>query len=211
MMAALVLLAACASSSPSVTPTTLGSTTTPAPTTTAPVSTTAVATTTTTIAATTTTEACPPGGSTAETAVAFPDRMSPLVGRDIRTGAHGCYERVVIEFQAAADGRTAPFPGYRVRYVTPPVDESPSGEPMTLRGTDVLLVSFSAWMQTMELEGYGGPWDIVPTNVTHILELRRAENFEGMAAWAVGLDGRYPYVVTVLDGPPRLVIDVLVV
>jgi hypothetical protein len=58
--------------------------------------------------------------------------------------------------------------------------------------------------------GYPGPWDITPTNVRHILQLKRAENFEGMASWAVGLDARYPYVVSTLDSPPRLVIDVFV-
>lgn len=136
--------------------------------------------------------------------------MSPLVGRDIRTGAHACFERVVIEFQAASDGRTAPFPGYAVRYVPLPVIDSPRGEPVELDGTSALVVSVTTWMPSMEGEGYAGPTVIRPTNVMHIRELRQVENFEGMTAWAIGLDGRYPYVVAVLDGPPRLVIDILV-
>jgi hypothetical protein len=62
-------------------------------------------------------------------------------------------------------------------------------------------------MQNPEGQGYSGPTDIVPTNVSHILELRMIENFEGMSSWAIGLDAELPMTVTTLDDPPRLVID----
>ena len=56
--------------------------------------------------------------------------------------------------------------------------------------------------------GYTGPDQIFPTNVSHILELRLLENFEGMTTWAIGLDAKRSFVVKALDDPSRLVIEI---
>jgi hypothetical protein len=142
-----------------------------------------------------------------EVNVGYPMTLSSLVGRDIRTGTHACFERVVVELQDG-DPPGGTFPGYRVGYATGPIEQSPSGLPVTIRGDAVLIVAFGAWMQTMEGAGYQGPWQIVPTNVTHVLELRLLENFEGMTMWAVGLDEERDFTVTTMDSPPRLVVDI---
>jgi len=133
----------------------------------------------------------------------YPSRLSGMVGSDIRTGAHECFERVVIEFAGSGD-----MPGVRVAYVDDPVRLSPSDEQVDIAGPATLVVSFGAWMPSVDLGGYSGPADIAPINVEHILELRRIENFEGMAAWAIGLDGVYPFSVDLLDAPARIVIDI---
>jgi hypothetical protein len=150
-----------------------------------------------------TTEACvaPTGFDTFEDG--FPMRLSSLVGVDIRTGAHACFERVVVEF-----GGTGDMPGVRVEYVDDPVLLSPSDMTVEVAGEATLIVAFGAWMPSIDGDGYAGPTDVAPTNVAHVLQLRQVENFEGMAAWAIGLDVARPYRVDLLDGPPRIVIDI---
>ena len=132
--------------------------------------------------------------------------MSSLVGVDIRTGAHPCFERVVIEL-----GGTGEMPGVRVGYVDDPVTLSPSDMKVEIAGDATLLVAVAAWMPDMEGNGWAGPTDITPTNVEHILELRQVENFEGMHQWAIGLDAERPFDVVFLDSPPRIVIDIATV
>jgi hypothetical protein len=190
-------------------PTTGTPTSTPGPSTTTPAVTTAPATTTTiaitTAPATTavTTPPCVAPTGTDEFEDGFPLRMSSLVGVDIRTGAHPCVERVVIEL-----GGSGEMPGVRVGYVDDPVTLSPSDMTVEIAGDATLLVAVAAWMPDMEGTGWAGPTDITPTNVEHVLELRQVENFEGMHQWAIGLDEERPFDVVPLDSPPRIVIDI---
>lgn len=216
-----LLVAACGSSDggsrPTTSPSAVSTSTTAASATTTSVSpgtTVAPATSTTapatTAAATTTTATCPVVGTAEATVVDFPHGMSALVGTDIRTGAHPCYERIVLEFASfdpAVPATRDALPGYRIRYEDRPILDSPRGEPVEVLGEAVLVVSAASWMGDMEGRGYAGPRDVRPTNVTHVLQLLQLENFEGMTAWAIGLDARYRYVVTELDAPPRIVID----
>ncbi len=130
-------------------------------------------------------------------------RMSSLIGRDIRTGGHPCFERVVLELQGSGD-----LPGYRVEYVDDPVQLSPSDQVVEIAGDATLVLSVASWMTDTEGNGYQGATQIVPTNVEHILELRQIENFEGLHAWAIGLDQRRNFSVTTLTDPPRIVIDI---
>jgi hypothetical protein len=133
----------------------------------------------------------------------YPNRMSGMVGSDIRTGAHGCFERVVIELAGLGD-----MPGVRVEYVDDPVHLSPSDETVDIDGDATLVISVAAWMPSMEGDGYAGPTDFNPTNVSHIREVRQIENFEGMTAWAIGLDEQRDFEVTFLESPARIVVDV---
>lgn len=133
----------------------------------------------------------------------FPQRLSSLVGHDIRTGAQPCFERVVVEFEGEGE-----LPGYRVEYVDDPVHLSPSDQTVDIAGDATLVLAAGAWMTTMEGDGYQGPQQLEPTNVQHIRELRLIENFEGMHQWAIGLDQRRAFEVSTLTDPPRIVIDV---
>jgi len=129
--------------------------------------------------------------------------MSSLLGADIRTGTHPCYERVVIELMG-----TGTFPGWTVGYATDPVLLGQSGEGVDLLGAATIEVRLGVWMQSMEGDGYQGDFQLFPTNVTHVRELRLTDNFEGMSTWAIGLDEQYPFAVAVLHAPERLVIDI---
>jgi hypothetical protein len=193
-------------------PTTIPATSNVGPTTSAPVVTTAPTTLATTSSTSSTsststtgvtTEPCVAPTGTDEFVDGFPFRMSSLVGVDIRTGAHPCFERVVIEL-----GGTGEMPGVRVGYVDDPVLLSPSDMTVEIAGDATLLVAVAAWMPDMEGNGWTGPSDIAPTNVEHILQLRQVENFEGMHQWAIGLDEERPFDVVFLDSPHRIVIDI---
>ncbi|MDO8364735.1 MAG: hypothetical protein Q7V88_17725 [Actinomycetota bacterium] len=212
-LAAVALLAACSSDRPSSSDTSTtsivpGETTAPgdttpgstAPSTTQPVTTEPATTAPATVAPTT--EPCPAVGDAAAKGSTDPLLMSSLVGADIRAGSHPCFERVVIELQG-----TGEFPGWAAEYVDDPVRLGESDEFVSIEGTATLLVRMGMWMQDMEGEGYQGESDLFPTLVQHVLEMRMTENWEGMTIWAIGLDDEYPFTVTVLHAPERLVID----
>lgn len=174
----------------------------------APTTTAAPTTTTTAAPASTGTTACPTLGGTKAVEVAGP--LSRLIGSSIRTGAHPCYERVVITLKNSGSPASASFPGYRVAYVAEPVRLSPSDQPVTLAGGAALAVTLQSWMTGMALgvTGYEGPRDLFPKNVEAIRELRLVEDFEGVSTWAIGLDKRRNFRVWTASNPPRLVIDI---
>jgi hypothetical protein len=84
----------------------------------------------------------------------------------------------------------------------------PEGRPVVIRGGAALLVSLGSWMQRPDGTGYKGPSNVLPTNVSAIRQYRLTEDFEGQSTWAIGLDKVRDFQVTVLDGPPRLVVDI---
>lgn len=128
--------------------------------------------------------------------------MSGMVGDDIRVGDHPCFERLVIELTGPGD-----FPGWGAEYVDDPVRLGESDEFTEIDGDATLLLRMGMWMPSFdEPFGYDGPIQIFPTTVDHIVELRQTENFEGITIWAIGLD-EYPFTVTEMYGPARLVID----
>ena len=203
---AVLLLAACSSgrstSGPdsTATGTTGAAVTTTTATTVPPASTDTTDTTDTTGPATT--APCAAAGDTSAKGSTDSLTMSGMVGSDIRVGDHPCYERVVIELAGPGD-----FPGWAAEYVDDPVRLGESDEFTDIAGNATLLVRMGMWMPTMEGDGYNGPTDIFPTKVEHIAELRQTENWEGISIWAIGVDDEYPFTVTVLASPARLVID----
>ena len=147
---------------------------------------------------------CPDPGDVDAVEDAFPERLSGLVGLEIRTGSHPpCFERVVIEFAGSGE-----LPGHRVEYRPDPIIDSPRGEPVEVAGDATIVISAGAWMPNPEGDGYDGPRELVPVNVRTILELEQIENFEGMTSWAIGLDRERPFTVETLENPSRLVVDI---
>jgi hypothetical protein len=180
-------------------------------------STTASTTSTTTVGSTVapgTTVVCVPRGSQDEVTVNFPNQLSSLVGVEIRTGAHDCYERVVLELAQGPAPTPSDFPGYWVRYGSNPVALGQTDDQfVTIDGGAVLLVTVASWMYETDASGdpvdYAGALDLFPTNVRTIRELRMIDNSEGVHTWAIGLDTRRNLVVDSLTSPDRLVIDVM--
>ncbi|KQY98697.1 hypothetical protein ASD19_05585 [Microbacterium sp. Root53] len=147
---------------------------------------------------------CPDAGGTDRVEDGFPQRLSTVVGAEIRTGAHEpCFERVVIEFSGSGT-----LPGYRVEYRDDPILDAPRGEPVDVAGDATLVVSAGAWMPGPDGAGYDGPAQLHPDNVSVIQELERIENFESQTSWAIGLDRERDFTVTTLEDPMRLVVDI---
>ena len=220
VLAAVVIatLAACSGDDSATPDTTDGAstsapTTVPTPDTSAP-GTSGPATTVTTIAPVTTTPAttapgCEPIGDTSAERESFPERMSALIGADIRTGGHECFERIVIELQESDLPAPQPFPGWWVRYADGPITLGQTDDQFVdLLGDETLLITANSWVFYPDVGGYEGPNQIFPTNVGGILELLLIDNYEGQHTWAVGLDSRRAFRADELVDPPRLVIDI---
>lgn len=124
---------------------------------------------------------------------------------DIRAARQAGYDRLVFEFR---DG----VPGCDVRYVEPPVRADGSGDEVAVAGGSVLRVRMEPALdadltQESAPRTYTGPTRFSP-NTAAIVEVVRTGGFEAVLTWAIGVAGEKPFVVTRLQDPPRLVIDV---
>ena len=122
----------------------------------------------------------------------------------IDVAAHEGYERVVFEFANEV-------PGYDVRYVERPVVADGSGDEVEVEGSHVLLVRMEPALdadltQEEAPATYTGPTRFSP-DTSVIAELVRTGGFEAVLTWAIGTNAEAPFLVSTLDGPPRLVID----
>jgi hypothetical protein len=160
---------------------------------------------TTTVPPATTEPATPPGPpfSRAPAAAAAGSTRLALLA-DVRLGTHEGYERIVFEFLPGSR------PGYRVRYVRPPIVEDASGMVVDVDGEAFLSIRIepaSGFDLTGDLgEVYTGPTRIDGDG--EIEELVRTGDFEAVLNWVAGLEERVPFRVLRLAGPPRLVVDV---
>lgn len=128
---------------------------------------------------------------------------------DVRAAGHPCHDRVVFEFQPG-DHRGGP--GYAADYRQPPLREDGRGRRVEVAGRHFVVVRMSPARDVRLSAGraeptYRGPDSIRPATARHVVEVRHVGSFEGRVTWAVGLHERRPFEVTVLDSPPRLVVD----
>jgi hypothetical protein len=124
---------------------------------------------------------------------------------DVRAAAHDGYDRLVFQFRNG-------LPGYDVRYVERPVVADGSGDDVEVDGGAVLLIRMEPALDadlTKESapQTYSGPQRFTPTT-TAVAELVRTGGFEAVLTWAAGVDEKRPFLVSTLDDPARLVIDV---
>src|SRR5262249_33303922 len=116
--------------------------------------------------------------------------------KDVRTGEHASYDRVVFEFAGP------PLPGYHLEYVGKPLRECGSGKVHDVAGECRLRVGFEPANGGKKRKGHGDP-------------LKVARDVEPMCAsktrveWVLGLAAQTPYRVLELSDPPRIVVDVL--
>jgi hypothetical protein len=193
-------------------------TTTTAPdttTTTAPdtTTTTAANTTTTTAANTTTTES---GTTTTIPTFSGDTRPKDAGGEAFNTFAFLAdvrfaqreegFTRIVFDFE----GEVVPW--WRVEYDPGPFfSTGDDPDPVAVGGTDHLLVVLAA--TGYDITGaevritYSGP-ERIPVASQSVVEVVRIDDFEGVSAWVIGVEGRRPFRVGTLEGPPRIYIDV---
>ena len=146
-----------------------------------------------------------PWGSLAKTS--SPMTTRPVTG--VRVGQHGCFERMVIDL-----GRGSGNTGYDVRYVSKAVVD-PSGQVLRLRGGAVLQVIAKAPAYTTSgVPTYRPANRMEVANVAgwyNFKQIAYGSSFEGQTQFFIGLRGRLPMKVFVLnntDGGQRRVIDV---
>ena len=143
-----------------------------------------------------------PGASTADVHAEPSADMAHLTA--VRMAGHDGFDRMVLEF---ADH----VPGYTVGYRPLPAREDASGFEIPLPGAgtvlQISLVPATAAGWGGGPQTYSGPWDL-RANTGSITNFRSAGDFEAMLTWVAGVRTQQPFRVLVLDGPPRLVVDV---
>lgn len=120
---------------------------------------------------------------------------------DVRTGAHGSYERIVFEFQKG-------IPAFDIKVGTPPFTLDPSGLPLAVAGSDFLVVVLhgGTGLTPDGTVTYSGPTDFTP-HYPLLKQFVQAGDFEAVSEWVAGLSAPACVRVFALDGPSRLVID----
>jgi hypothetical protein len=122
----------------------------------------------------------------------------------VRAGSHEGYDRVVFEFEQG-------LPEFTLDRATPPFTQDATGEPIDVEGTSFLrLVMRGGTKQTEEgTSSYDGPTDFDPGFPT-LVDLIEGGDFEAQSTWYLGLTSEACVRVIRLteDGAPRLVIDV---
>lgn len=122
----------------------------------------------------------------------------------VRVAGQDGFDRIVLEF---ADR----VPGYTVGYRPLPAHQDASGFEIPLPGaSDYLQLALTpatgeGWAGGQRT--YSGP-PTVTGDTSTITELKAAGDFEAVLTWVAGARARQPFRVQVLDGPPRLVVDV---
>ena len=120
----------------------------------------------------------------------------------IRTGRHGSYERLTLQF-------TSSFGEADVGYV-PVVHADPSDQVVPLQGSSFLRVvvhgAVAHW-STTPITAYTGPSTLTPGYPT-LKQVSVAGDFEAVLSFGIGLDRTAGFQVTRLQSPDRLVVDV---
>lgn len=122
---------------------------------------------------------------------------------EVRHAAHDGYYRIVFEFEEAV-------PGVKVAPTERPVVQDGSGNEISVAGDEVILVQFepaSGFDMDASEESYSGPKRL-EVEQAPVVELVRVSDFEAHLDWAIGVDDGSRYRLTVLDGPPRVVLDI---
>ncbi|HEY7738356.1 MAG TPA: hypothetical protein VIC63_04920 [Candidatus Limnocylindria bacterium] len=122
---------------------------------------------------------------------------------DVRVGTHSDYDRIVFEFAEAGS------PAFEMRTRQPPFVHDPSGEPMTVAGSPVMLITLNGATK-VGTDGslvYTGPTDFVP-DFPQLLQLVERGDFEAQSSWYAGMDGGDCIRASVQTNPSRIVIDV---
>jgi hypothetical protein len=160
--------------------------------------------TATTATAAATTTACPKGwGSLPEAS----NRVSTATLRNVRTGRHACFDRLVVDL-------AGPRTGYRVEYVSA-VTQDGSGFVVPLRGGAKLqIIVVAPAYDDAGRPTYRPANQRELTNVAGYRTFRQvawAGSFEGQSTIGLGVRARLPFRTFTLTGPgtgSRLVIDV---
>ena len=105
------------------------------------------------------------------------------------------------------------LPRPQLRYVTGPILEDPSGNPIRVAGSRFLEINLQP-ASGVDLSGprfrqtYRGPRRIRGPRGTSIREIVRTGDFEAVMTWVVGLNRREPFSVRTSCNPARLFVRI---
>jgi hypothetical protein len=145
-------------------------------------------------------------GSLPKTGAPVTGSAQPTV-RDVRTGRHACFDRLVVDLAGWQ-------PGFTVGYVSQ-VTEDGSGRVVPLRGGARLQVTLEAPAYDADYHPTYTPAN--PRELTDVTGYRTfrqaawAGSFEGYTTLGLGVRARLPFRVLQLPGPAagsRIVVDV---
>lgn len=144
-----------------------------------------------------------------------PPAQSPSA--DVRGGGTGGSGKLVDVRLAACDGRDRfvmefldGVPAYSVGYRPLPARANASGHVIALPGAQTFVqvvftdATGNGW--TGGVRTYFGPTTL-SADTAVITEAAQGGDFEAVLTWVIGLREQAPFEVSVLDGPPRLVVD----
>ena len=109
------------------------------------------------------------------------------------------------------EGNRIPQP--RLRYVTPPILEDGSGNPVQVAGSRFLEINMQP-ASGVDLSGpqlrivYRGPRRIRGRPGSAVRELVRTGDFEAVLTWVAGLDRERPFSTRTTCNPARLVVQI---
>lgn len=121
--------------------------------------------------------------------------------RSVRVARHEGYDRAVWEF---SDAR----PGVHVEYVDDPVRACGSGHPVELAGDGWLEVRFEPAAAHDEAGRSTFDERRLEPALPVVLEVVSTCDFEAVVTWVLAVASPEPYRVTLLEGPPRVAVDV---
>jgi hypothetical protein len=126
----------------------------------------------------------------------------PSVLKEVRTGDHKKFDRIVFEFSSAL------VPGYKVEYADKPAVSCGSGKAVEVVGQAVLVVQLKP-AQAHDDQGKAtiSERDLTPT-LPILKQAKLSCDFEADVEWALGLGEKRPYRVLELNNPARLVVDI---
>jgi hypothetical protein len=138
-----------------------------------------------------------------------PDTGTPSSGAfltvtDIRTGHHDGFDRVV--FEVAGTGT----PGWDVRYVDEAVEQG-RGEHIPVAGNAILQVTITGVGYPTEtgIDEYDGTQPLPGHGTDVVTEVVWDSTFEGSSVAFVGTTAQLPFRVYLLQGPARVVLEVV--
>ncbi|MGY1686870.1 hypothetical protein ACI8AK_14890 [Geodermatophilus sp. SYSU D00867] len=143
----------------------------------------------------------PPADTRPDTAEASAD--ASVTVRDVRTGRHDGFDRVV--FEAGGTGT----PGWDVRYVDVASSQG-SGEEVDVAGEAVLQVTITGagYPYDTGVEEYAGPDPLPGQGTATVTEVVFDATFEGTTVAFVGTRSQAPFRVYGLEDPTRVVVEV---
>ena len=121
---------------------------------------------------------------------------------DVRVGTHAGYDRVVFEFEQGT-------PDLTLDSASPPFTADGSGLPIDVSGDSFLSLTMRGGSKQTDAgtASYDGPTEF-DHDFTTLVNLVEGGDFERQSTWYLGLAAESCVRLIVLDGPPRIAIDI---